>query len=250
MSRFARDVRAAGSAQRRGMDGAPAAARLCALDRRSCERPAADSLALVSPEPPLDRGERIGLSLVDLANHRSGAPDRREVGRGEPLLGLQLVRAERVDIGQRAGGRSTRPRSPPRALPGPRPSSRCALRRPPRRGSAARATAGWKAASPPCAWLTSAASRAASAASAGRLLTGRSTGTRGSIASAGRGSSDGGAPPVTLHALTVAAIRIKGNLRIAPSRILARRPIGNRQACARACRPPMSRPCRSRHARP
>src|SRR5947209_20251116 len=66
------------------------------------------------------------------------------------------------------------------------------------------------AASPLLAAPTSAASRARRAALAGRLLSGLSTGTRGSIRSAALGCSEGYGPPGAVQALSRMTLRTSG----------------------------------------
>ena len=144
------------------------------------------------------------------------------------------------------------PRSPRTAPAAPRSSPRSAWARAPRRAAAP---------SPPgrgtpnprfVPELTSSASRLASAALTGRSFIGRTTGTRGSIASAARGASDGGvhfcgaqpaARPREISGRTDSA-RMPRSSRIAPPGPRNRQ--GLRPASRPPCRAPAARGTRAR----
>ena len=132
----------------------------------------------------------LGLALVERSDLVPGASDRAEVGGRDPALRLELVGAQGVDVAERGrGGRARLDRRGQRLL---RRDPALALLRPGGRGEPLRRLRRPRnAESPLRAWLTSSASRPASAASTGRSFIGRTTGTRGSIASAARGGATG-----------------------------------------------------------
>src|SRR4051812_35336323 len=72
-----------------------------AVDRRSCQRAAADPLGRqeeLETEPFLDRLDRLGLTPVYRADIRSGALYRLQGVRRHPALRLECIASDLVDI--------------------------------------------------------------------------------------------------------------------------------------------------------
>ena len=152
---------------------------------------AARLIARLKAEPFLDRVDARRLPRVERADLGLRALDRGEIVGRKPALrsGARSRRARRC---RRARSRSACARRWPRSAPPARRSSPRFAARQPRPRAARPPTPRYRTRrrrSAPAA--TSAASRSASAAVTGRSLTGRTTGKRGSIASAARGWSDG-----------------------------------------------------------